>query len=183
MDFFDVITACDPPLEKSGQTAAPAPIARARAFAPRVNTLALDLGTHCGFALSTRDGLLEYGTEKFQPKRDPGERWTNFRAWLSKLIAERHIAVAYYEDVRRHTATDAAHVYGGFLAMLQMVCAQHRVRLEKVGVKQAKKAWTGNGNSGKDAMIAEAKRRGFNPTDDNEADALAILAYGVQQEA
>lgn len=177
-DFFETLVACDPEPEAHSSRG------RAR-ISPRVNTLALDLGTHCGFALSTRDGLLEYGTEKFQPKRDPGERWSNFRAWLSKLIAERHIAVAYYEDVRRHTATDAAHVYGGFLAMLQMVCAQHRVRLEKVGVKQAKKAWTGNGNSGKEAMITTAQAKGFRVANDEDdtADALAILAYGVAQEA
>ena len=52
-----------------------------------------------------------------------------------------------------------------------------------VGVGTVKKAWTGKGNATKDDMIAEAERRGMKVIDDNHADALAILAYGVQQES
>ena len=41
-----------------------------------------------------------------------------------------------------------------------------------------KKHATGTGNAGKAEMIA-ARVRGFNPQDDNEADALALLAWAV----
>ena len=45
-----------------------------------------------------------------------------------------------------------------------------------------KKHATGKGNAGKAAMIAAARARGFAPQDDNEADALALLAWAVAQE-
>ena len=39
---------------------------------------------------------------------------------------------------------------------------------------------TGKGNANKDAMIAAARARGFTPTDDNEADAIAILLWAIE---
>jgi len=36
-------------------------------------------------------------------------------------------------------------------------------------------------NAGKDAMVAAARARGFEPPDDNEADALALLACAIAQ--
>ena len=39
---------------------------------------------------------------------------------------------------------------------------------------------TGKGNAGKQAMIAAARARGFHPTDDNEADAIAILLWALE---
>ncbi len=38
-----------------------------------------------------------------------------------------------------------------------------------------KKHATGKGNAGKEDMIASAQARGHNPTDDNEADAIALV--------
>lgn len=159
--------------------------ARAPAFAVLpVNLLALDLGTNCGWAVAKRDGRMDYGTQVFPVKGRPGARWAAFRAWLSKTITDCDIHVAYYEDVRRHLGTDAAHVYGGFLAMVEMVCAQHRVRLVKVGVGQAKKVWTGNGRAKKADMITAANKRGFRVAldEDDTADALAIATYGIGEE-
>ena len=39
---------------------------------------------------------------------------------------------------------------------------------------------TGRGNADKAAVIAAIKARGFNPADDNEADALAILLWATE---
>lgn len=168
------------------ECAAPARIPRTGARICNVNVLALDLGTYTGWAFAGRDGSMVYGTEHFlqRNKWHAGQRWSNFRAWLSKTIVERQVEVLWYEDVKNHAGVLAAHVYGGYLAMVEMVCAQHNVRLEKVGVKQAKKAWTGNGNAGKPEMIATAKAKGFRiaSDEDDTADALAILSYGVKQE-
>ena len=36
------------------------------------------------------------------------------------------------------------------------------------------------GNANKDAMMAAARARGFNPADDNEADAIAILLRALE---
>jgi len=57
-------------------------------------------------------------------------------------------------------------------------------RFEGGGMRylRIKKHATGKGNAGKAAMIAAARARGFDPQDDNEADALALLAWATAQE-
>lgn len=162
--------------------------AQARAFAPAVNMLCLDIGTHCGWAFCDRGGNVTYGTEKFPIRTaGPGVRWSQFRAWLAKIIVDGHVGVVYFEDVKAHGPGQviAAHTYGGFLAMAQMVCAQHNVRMVGVGVGTVKKAFTGKGNAKKPEMITTAQAKGFRVANDEDdtADALAILAYGVAQEA
>lgn len=151
-----------------------------------INTtvLALDLGTKTGYALRQRDGKIIHGTERFTPRASwsPGQKWQRYRAWLSGVIVQHHVTQIAYEDVFRHLGVDAAHAYGGYLAMLEMVADQHNVTLVAVGVGTIKKHWTGKGNAKKDEMIAEAKRRGFHPDTDNAADALAILSWAVAQE-
>jgi Holliday junction resolvasome RuvABC endonuclease subunit len=44
-----------------------------------------------------------------------------------------------------------------------------------VPVGEIKRGWTGKGNAKKEAMVAEAVRRGYSPADDNEADAIALF--------
>ena len=47
----------------------------------------------------------------------------------------------------------------------------------KKPVGTIKKFATGNGRAGKPLIIAAARSWGFEPADDNEADALALLHY------
>ena len=79
--------------------------------------------------------------------------------------------------MRRHVGTDAAHVYGGLLAVLTSWGELRGVPYEGVPVGTIKRHATGKGNANKDSMIAAARSRGFDPTDDNEADALALLGW------
>ncbi|WP_445811149.1 hypothetical protein [Yoonia sp.] len=41
---------------------------------------------------------------------------------------------------------------------------------------------TGHGNAPKQAMIAAARARGYRPADDNEADAIAILYWALENQ-
>lgn len=149
-----------------------------------VNILALDLGTKLGWALQMRDRPITHGTESFAPRKSwsPGQRWQRFRTFLHELVAHNNVHVIAYEDVKRHAGTDAAHAYGAFLALTELVADSHRVRLVPVGVGTIKKHWTGKGNADKAAMEAQARARGFRPESDNDADALAILHWAVAQE-
>jgi Holliday junction resolvasome RuvABC endonuclease subunit len=149
-----------------------------------MNILAIDIGTQTGWARVDRAGRVTGGSESFSPRKleGPGARWMRFRAFLTDCQRAGEINAVYYERVLRHTAVQAAHVYGGFEAMLQAWCEANRVRLVGVPVTVIKKDWTGKGNADKAAMLAEAKRRGLNPVDDNHADALALLAYARVQE-
>ena len=143
-----------------------------------MTTLALDLGTHTGFALRVdAHGTTISGTWDFSTKRheDAGMRFVRFRDQLMRMRTNNGVDKIYFEEVRRHLGTSAAHIYGGFVAILKAFCADFEVSYESVPVGEIKKYWTGKGNADKAAMIAEAVRRGYEPVDDNEADALALL--------
>lgn len=155
-----------------------------------MNILALDLGNSLGWALHVRGGALSSGSFDCRPRANEaaGRRWLNFRAHLGELrTAAGEIHAVYYEEVMAHGPRErpnvlAAHAYGGFLAHLETWCALNKIRLVPVSVGTIKKHWTGKGNAKKDAMVAEAKRRGFRPVDDNHADALALMRYALEAE-
>lgn len=149
-----------------------------------MNILAIDIGTTTGWASCDRNGTVRSGSEKFAPGRmeKPGHRWLKFRAFLNEQRAAGEIHAVYFEDVKNHAGVLAAHVYGGFLACLEMWCAANNVPLRPVGVGQVKKHWTGKGNADKAEMCDTARAKGFRPKDNNEADALAILSLARHQE-
>ena len=148
--------------------------------------IALDLGTKTGWAV-LRGGRVTSGTCEFKPGRfeGGGMRFLRFARWLDDLreLVGGTIGGIYFEEVRRHVATDAAHVYGGLLGTLTSWCEQHGVPYSGIPVATIKKAATGKGNADKAAMIAAIRRVGFDPRDDNEADAIALLRYVSPQAA
>ena len=142
--------------------------------------LALDLGTKTGYAAYT-NGAIVSGSQDFAPGRyeSTGMRYVRFGKFLADMHAADPVTYLVFEEVRRHRGVDAAHVYGGFLSHLQAWCELRGVPLEAYPVGAIKRFWTGKGNADKDAMVAEAQRRGFAPKDDNEADALAMLHMAI----
>ena len=59
-------------------------------------------------------------------------------------------------------------------------CEEHLVAYQGVPVGTIKQFIAGKGNADKAAVIAAIRSRGFNPADDNEADALAILLWATE---
>ena len=146
--------------------------------------LALDLGTTTGWALRGSDGHITSGSESFRPQRfeGGGMRFLRFKRWLTELKAVTSgIDALHVEEVRRHVSTDAAHAYGGFLATLTAWCEHHQIPYQGVPVGTIKKHATGKGNAGKEDVIAAVRARGHAPSDDNEADALALLHWAIAQ--
>jgi hypothetical protein len=145
--------------------------------------LALDLGTTTGWAMQLAGGRIESGTVSFRPSRydGGGMRYLRFRGWLDCVAADAGgLAAVYFEEVRRHAGTDAAHLYGGFLATLTSWCEQRGIAYQGVPVGTIKRFITGKGNADKLAVVAAVRARGFAPADDNEADAIAILLWSVE---
>ncbi|VEJ45241.1 crossover junction endodeoxyribonuclease RuvC [Bartonella vinsonii] len=144
-----------------------------------INTiLCFDLGTKTGWAIRGVDGHIFSGTANFQTSRfeGGGMRYFRFNKWLTEMkMTSGNIDAVYFEEVRRHVGTDAAHVYGGFLATLTAWCENNQIPYEGIPVGTIKKAATGKGNASKEEMIQAMRAKGHNPKDDNEADALAIL--------
>ncbi|MBF0308110.1 MAG: hypothetical protein HQL56_01090 [Magnetococcales bacterium] len=147
--------------------------------------LALDLGTNTGWAIRHSDGSIVSGTNKFAPGRfeGGGMSFLRFRAWLNGVAEAGKIDRVTFEEVRRHIGTTAAHVYGGFLATLSAWCEERGIPYQGVPVGTIKLHATGKGNAGKDLMIEAMQAKGHAPGDDNEADALAILYWAMEQDA
>ena len=145
--------------------------------------LALDLGTVTGWALR-RNGVTTSGTQSFKPGRyeGGGMRYLRFARWLDEiLVSVGSVEALYFEEVRRHVGTDAAHVYGGLLAHLTAWCESQSIPYQGVPVGTIKKHATGKGNADKASMMAAMRTQGYLPADDNEADALALLHCVMKQ--
>ena len=145
--------------------------------------LALDLGQHTGWALACPRGPILSGTELFKAGRFEGGGMPllRFAVWLGELHAKAGpLTTVVFEEVRAHRGTAAAHTYGAFLGQLTAWCERHQVPYQGVPVGTIKKHATGHGNAGKDEVIAAMRVKGFNPADDNEADALAILHWALE---
>ena len=161
---------------------------------PRLVILALDLGTTTGWALRSANGPVAHGFVSFKSQRfeGGGMRYLRFGRWLTDMLtlnapktgAQANltgIGAVYFEEVRRHLGVDAAHVYGGLLATLTAWCEHHQIPYQGVPVGTIKRHATGKGNAGKAEVIAAMKALGHPVTDDNEADALALLHWALAQ--
>lgn len=80
-----------------------------------------------------------------------------------------------YEQVHPRAGMQARRVHSRPLGQLKAWCLERRITPQPVVVREIKRFWTGHGNATKDDMVAEARARGFDPVDDNEAAALALL--------
>ena len=149
----------------------------------RAGPLCLDLGTTTGWALRTPEQTIVSGTVSFKPGRfdGGGMRYLRMRGWLEHVAeTSGRLNQILFEEVRSHAGTDAAHVYGGFLATLSAWCEQNAIPYQGVPVGTIKRFIAGKGNADKAAVIAAVRARGYAPVDDNEADAIAILLWAIE---
>ena len=137
-----------------------------------MNILALDLGTKCGWATENGSGVWEL---KPSTHESAGERYSKFKRKLHAILFD----FVVYEEVHAHIGVEAAHVYGGLVAILQTFCLENRIEYKGVPVQTIKKHATGSGNAKKDDMIFSASMKfpKINIIDDNHADALHLLDY------
>ena len=146
--------------------------------------LALDLGTHTGWALFNGNRV-ESGVQVFDVKRgeSPGMRYLRLNNWLNEidLLTEGGLDLVVYEQchMRGGAATEVA---AGFSTRVQAFCAGDDIEHSAVHSATLKKFATGHGNAGKPDMIAAARLKlGFKGDDDNEADALWLLEYARKE--
>jgi crossover junction endodeoxyribonuclease RuvC len=145
--------------------------------------LALDLGSLTGWALRGPDGAITSGVQQFRPNRfeGGGMAFLRFNHWLSEIAeSSGPITAVSFEEVRAHTGTLAAQIFGGFLAHLASWAEFRDIPYQGVPVGTIKRFIAGKGNADKAAVIAAVKAKGFAPADDNEADALAILLWSIE---
>ena len=150
--------------------------------------LALDLGRRTGWALIMPNLKIHSGFEEFKPSRfeSSGMALLRFRNWLNTIHQQSGgLGVCVFEEVRRHAGTTAAHTYGEFLGQLKAWADEDHTKVPYLGVPVGtiKKFATGKGNANK-KMVIEAVQKKFGHsrvTDDNEADALALLHWAIEE--
>ena len=149
--------------------------------------LGLDLGTKCGFARydhlgkggSYMTGAWDFSITRFD---SPHIRYERFGKALDEHFA-LGVTKVFYETVRRHLGTTAAHVYGAFLNKLHEKCAEYDVPFEGLTVQEIKIFATGKGGgagAGKAGVVKAVKAWGFNPKSEDESDAIAILKCAME---
>lgn len=104
-----------------------------------------------------------------------------FNHWLSELAeSSGPISAVFFEEVRAHAGTLAAHVYGGFLAHLEAWAEFRDVPYQGVPVGTIKRFIAGKGNADKRAVIAAVMERLL----DDACVALSLLLqHGVSPDA
>lgn len=155
--------------------------------------LALDLATKTGWALRDRTGALASGMQEFALKRgeSKGMRFLRFRKWLREMLSLGELGQSFSETTPGLIVFEQAHHRGGYATQLcvglvtDVLAEAAREGLEHMPVHTgALKKWaTGKGNSGKAVMISRAEELypQIEIIDDNHADALLLLGYGLAE--
>jgi len=162
--------------------------------AATVKILALDCATSTGWAIgdhatSTKTTLLvEFGTQTFDLRRgeSPGMRFLRFNKWLDELWQQAGPFELLRYERAHHRGGAATELCVGFVTRAIEAAAKHGAEYEGVPTTTLKKAVTGRGNADKEevrsAMLvywsAELTRLRRTIANYDEADALALLAYG-----
>jgi len=141
--------------------------------------LAIDPGTHTGYAKSP----VESGTWDLTPKRHEGGGMRYFRLRNYLVTACEGIDLLVYEEVRRHLGTDAAHIYGGIVAIIQEHCELKEIPYSGVPVGTIKKYATNRGNANKESMLTAARIKwpDIEIKSDNQADALWLWDWACEE--
>lgn len=147
-----------------------------------MNILAIDPGSKTGWACST-DGRIESGVQHFSLKRgeSQGMRFMLFRTWIRQMLDYALPELVIYE-MAHHRGGSATELLIGMTTRIQEECEGKIIEYTSIHSATLKKFATGKGNSGKKAMLKEARYRfGKHVKDHNEADALLMLDYAREE--
>lgn len=124
--------------------------------------LGIDPGMNCGWAILDEAGQrIGSGVWKLggDNSEGAGMRYLRLRVYVREVVEKAGVNVCAYEDVKRHTGTTAAHVYGGIIATVTQYLETQRIAYRGFGVGSIKKVATGRGDSNKAALITAANNR------------------------
>ena len=132
--------------------------------------LSLDIATKTGWRTATASGVWN-----LKPNRGESEgmRVVRFKSKVKEIIALEGINLVSYErpaGMHKSSIMVASQMVGVLLDL----CIELNVDVACYSANEIKKFATGKGNAGKPLMIQAAIDLGFNPKDDNEADAIHL---------
>ena len=148
--------------------------------------LALDLASCTGWAVGSADARPAYGSVRLEG-RQRAARYAALLDWLDDarkvhgfdaLVCEAPMVSGDF------SGRDAALLALGFAAHVELWCWDNTVlQIPSVPVGTARKAVLGRGSfakgTAKGVVLDWARREGFEPGDDNQADSLLLWAYAT----
>ena len=148
--------------------------------------LCLDLATHTGWSVVENGEIKASGVKDFSKKRGEsnGVMFMRFHKWLDDMVllcGENSTCMVVYEQAHFRGGA-ATEICVGLQTHTQSWCARRSIECAPVATMKLKKFATGKGNAGKQEMIDAARKIiGRDPLDDNEADAIHIGMWAVDQ--
>lgn len=103
--------------------------------------LAIDPGSRCAWAIGVWPAQPTIGMIDLRavgPER--GHQFWHLGRFLRGLIHEQNPSLICYEAVHRHVGVEAAHIYGGIVAVILLEAWEAKVPTRGIGVGTAKKA-------------------------------------------
>jgi len=145
--------------------------------------LALDCATKTGWAVFIDGKLMESGVKAFTKRRGEtnGMMFLKFRKWLGEFYKLYTPDLIIYEQAS-HRGGAATEICSNLTGRAQEIAADWDINCTSVRPSELKKYATGKGNAGKTEMMRASERLlGRTPIDDNEADAVLIGAWAVEE--
>jgi len=148
--------------------------------------VAIDIGTNLGMCVYYPElQKITLSEHCFKNNRfeGGGMRFVRYERFLTELLSVG-VKQVFFEEVRRHKGTDAAHIYGAFCGILEKMCEAHKVPYTGIPVGTIKRFITGKGNANKEAMVQNCNATykiepALKNSEDNKADALGVMCCGL----
>jgi Holliday junction resolvasome RuvABC endonuclease subunit len=151
-----------------------------------VSLLALDLATRLGWAFRSAERRVTHGSHKLPETAEDVGRFLNaYDLYLNDLITFHGPTIVAYEapwvgpDTHQNTARKLLCLAGH----TEFVCRRRQIECREGNIPAVRKHFIGKGNAKRDEAkrltMEVCRRRGWSPKNDDEADALALLDYGM----
>jgi hypothetical protein len=154
--------------------------------------LVLDLATHLGFAFGDGAGVQDHGSFRL-PSTGPdlGQFLHAYRAWLAGKLRERGPEKVVFESpiLPSTTNLNTCRKLYALAALTELLCLDARIDCGEANLMEIRRHFIGSARAPrdvpqkerrawlKDATEGMCRARGFNPADDNDADALALFSF------
>lgn len=131
-----------------------------------MKVLCFDLATNYGYFDS-------YTEEGGSTKLNRESLFSDFHRNSFKLIRKYNCETIVFENAARQMG-HAAYIFNGMKAILELHAYEQGLKLASIHVTTVKKLFTGDGRASKQDIIDKCKSLGYDPVDDNHADAIAL---------